>query len=165
MDHARFIRRSIELAGQAQARGDHPFGALLVDYDGDRGATVVLEALNSVSTDSDCTRHAELNLISEASRRKVAGGDGRLLTLYTSTEPCCMCCGAIYWSGLVGRVVFACSEQRLGYITDESKDAITRSIGMDVPCRETFAKTREPKIEVVGPVLEEEAAAMHAKFW
>ena len=33
-------------------------------------------------------------------------------TLYTSTEPCAMCAGAIYW-GNVRRVVFALSEEAL----------------------------------------------------
>jgi len=30
-------------------------------------------------------------------------------TLYTSAEPCCMCAGAVYWTG-IGRVVYALSE-------------------------------------------------------
>lgn len=60
-------------------------------------------------------------------------------TLYSSTEPCAMCAGAIYWSG-IGRVVFACSETRLGEIA---------GIGLNVPSREVL-QTGARRVEVVG---------------
>lgn len=76
-------------------------------------------------------------------------------TLYSSTEPCAMCAGAIYWSG-IGRVVFACSETRLGEIA---------GIGLNVPSREVL-QTGARRVEVVGPTdLEGEAAAVHKEFW
>ena len=61
----RHLRRAIELAQQSRQNGNHPFGALLVDADGE----VVLEAENTVFTEDDCTNHAELNLVRAASRR------------------------------------------------------------------------------------------------
>ena len=60
----RFARESIELARQARAAGNHPFGALLV-LDG----KVVLTAGNTVATDRDPTAHAETNLIAAALRQ------------------------------------------------------------------------------------------------
>ena len=103
----RFIRASIEVARKARDNGNHPFGALLVDEQGQ----ILLEAENTVLTDRDCTGHAETNLMRQASKTY----DRDLLarcTLYTSTEPCPMCCGAIFW-GNVRRVVYGLSEEAL----------------------------------------------------
>ncbi|MFF8311375.1 cytidine/deoxycytidylate deaminase family protein [Streptomyces lydicus] len=55
----RHLLAAIEIAGCARANGNHPFGALLADADG----SVVLEAANTVVTDSDATGHAETNLV------------------------------------------------------------------------------------------------------
>jgi len=111
--HEPFIRQCIALSEQAVRHGDESFGALLV-VDGD----VRLTAQNRVVTASDQTRHAELLVASEASRRldaaTVAGA-----TLYSSTEPCVMCCGAIYWSR-ISRVVFGCSAIELGVVAGGS---------------------------------------------
>ncbi|HVQ15246.1 MAG TPA: hypothetical protein VMS40_16705, partial [Vicinamibacterales bacterium] len=57
-------RQAIELARDARAEGNHPFGSLLTIDD-----TVVLTAKNTVFTDRDPTAHAETNLVAEAIRR------------------------------------------------------------------------------------------------
>ena len=96
------LERTVALGWEARNRGDHPFGSLLVVADGR-----VLEAHNSVVTGVDPTGHAETNLVRPAGTLDLAT---RITsTLYTNTEPCAMCAGAIYWSG-IGRVVFALSE-------------------------------------------------------
>jgi tRNA(Arg) A34 adenosine deaminase TadA len=59
------LRRALELARQARRHGNHPFGALLVDAEGN----AVLEAENTVNTDRDVTAHAETNLVRAASAR------------------------------------------------------------------------------------------------
>ena len=147
-EHEPFIRRCIALSGQAVRHGDEPFGALLV-VDGE----VRLTAQNRVVTASDPTRHAELLVASEASRRlgavKVAGA-----TLYTSTEPCIMCCGAIYWSR-IARVVYGCSAIALGVVTGGS---------LVLSSRQVFASGTR-RVDVVGPVLETEALAVHRAYW
>lgn len=61
----RHLLAAIELARRSRANGNHPFGALLVDADGE----VVLEGENTVLTAQDCTGHAETNLIRMASER------------------------------------------------------------------------------------------------
>ena len=86
--HEAFLREALALAVQAHARGDEPFGAVLVV-----GGEVVLTASNTVVRENDPTRHAELILVSEASRT-LPGGTLRAATLYASTEPCAMCAGA-----------------------------------------------------------------------
>lgn len=148
------LRRAIEIAKQARANGNHPFGALLADRDG----AILLEAENTVTTDHDCTGHAETNLMRLASRRFEASVLAQC-TLYTSTEPCAMCAGAIYW-GQVGRVVFAMSEEDLLALTGDNPENQTFSL----PCREVFARGQRPVI-VDGPALQEEARQAHAGFW
>jgi tRNA(Arg) A34 adenosine deaminase TadA len=143
----RLIRRCFELAREAVIAGSHPFGALLAH--GDR---VLLEARNTVSEDG-VTGHAELNLV----RRALADPGRDALTdctLYTSTEPCAMCAGAIYWAR-IPRVVFGCSVEGLHSVTAGT---------LRLPCRQVFAHGGRP-VEVRGPILESEALEVHRAFW
>lgn len=148
-NHDPFLREAIALSRSALDHGGEPFGSVLV-----RNGEVILRAENSVFSGHDMTNHAELNLIKLAAKTY----DAAFLadcTLYTSTEPCAMCAGAIYWSG-IGRMVFACSEARLGEIA---------GIGLDVPSRAVL-ETGTRKVTVIGPTdLREEAAAVHQDFW
>jgi tRNA(Arg) A34 adenosine deaminase TadA len=148
------LRQAIEIAASARGHGNHPFGALLADGDGG----VVLEAENTVVTGNDVTAHAELNLVREASGRlgpEVVGA----CTLYTSTEPCAMCAGAIFWSG-IGRVVFALSSATLGSVVDDPTGAST----LAVSCRDIFERGGRA-VDVVGPLIEDEALVVHEGFW
>ena len=150
----RHLSRAIELARRAREKGNHPFGALLVDDRGD----VVLEAENTVMTEMDCTNHAELNLVRTASSRLDASSLNGC-TLYTSTEPCAMCAGAIYWSG-IGRVVFSLSTAALTAIVDgDEGDSMLAVSSRDVLDR------GGRKVDVSGPHLEEEGRAVHEGFW
>jgi tRNA(Arg) A34 adenosine deaminase TadA len=149
LDH---LARAVALAREARERGDHPFGALLVTADG-----TVVEALNSVNTENDPTGHAETNLVRSAASSVEAGALASS-TLFTSTEPCAMCAGAIYWSG-IGRVVFALSEQGLAGLVGDADEPT-----LDLPCREVFARGGRP-IEVIGPVDLPDAVAVHEGFW
>ncbi|WP_433219757.1 nucleoside deaminase [Dactylosporangium sp. CS-047395] len=146
------LERAVVLAWEARDRGDHPFGAVLVTADG-----TVLEALNSVVTGADPTGHAETNLVRLAGRldRAVLAGS----TLFTSTEPCAMCSGAIYWSG-IGRVVFALSEQELARMVAEEEGIPPLSL----PAFEVFARGGRP-IRLDGPVPLPSAVAVHQGFW
>ena len=98
--HQVLMHRALDLARRARARGNHRFGALLADPSG----KVQLEAENTVVTEGDCTGHAETNLMRLACQ--ILDRDALIAaTIYTSTEPCAMCAGAIYWAG-VSQVVF-----------------------------------------------------------
>ena len=114
------LQRAVELARSAREHGNHPFGALLVTADGR-----VIEAENTVITGHDPIGHAETNLVRDAGQRlemsELAGS-----TLYTSTEPCAMCSGAIYWAG-IPEVVFALSEAALRDLVDEQEGVPTRA--------------------------------------
>jgi tRNA(Arg) A34 adenosine deaminase TadA len=149
-----FLRRSFEAGRRAVAHGNHPFGAVLVDAHG----VVLLEAENAFMPSHDGTAHAERLLCTQAAT--TYGADVlKHSTLYSSAEPCAMCAGAIYWTG-IGRVVFGLGEARLKAITGDHPENPT----LDLPCRTVFAAGQKD-IEVVGPLLEDEAAALHEGFW
>ena len=154
LDHHAFLRRSFDVARRAREHGSHPFGAILVSPAGE----VLIEAENGYLPDRDMTGHAERLLATRASTRFAADMLARC-TLYTSAEPCAMCAGAIYWSG-IGRVVFGLSERRLKTLTGNHAENPT----LDLPCRVVFAAGQR-LVEVIGPLLEEEAAALHIGVW
>src|SRR5262245_46289631 len=101
------LRRCLELARQARARGDEPFGSLLVDASG----AVRAERENTVVTTGDCTTHPELLLAGWATQHLTAAERAGAV-VYTSCEHCAMCAAASYWAGL-GRLVFALSGSQL----------------------------------------------------
>ncbi|NNC92464.1 MAG: nucleoside deaminase [Acidimicrobiia bacterium] len=147
------LRRAIEVSVAAREHGNHPFGAVLVDAAGQ----IVAEAENTVVTDRDVTAHAETNLVrrggSNRPATELAG-----FTLYSSCEPCAMCSGAIFWAG-IGRVVFALSVESLLRFFDDRPDTPINRIGS------RRLLTPGDGVEVMGPALEDEAAAAHAGFW
>jgi tRNA(Arg) A34 adenosine deaminase TadA len=149
---ASLLRAAIALSAHSRDEGNHPFATIIADASG----TVLAQAGNTHRI--DCTCHAEMNAVRIASARM----DSKLLrqaTLYSSAEPCAMCAGGIYWSG-IGRVVYALSEHRLREITGNHLENPTLSL----PCREVFRRGQRP-IEVIGPGFEDEAAAVHRGFW
>ncbi len=70
-----------------------------------------------------------------------------------------MCAGAIYWAG-IGRVVYGMSEHDLKEITGNHAENPT----LDLPCRVVF-EAGQRRVEVVGPLLVEEAKALHVGVW
>jgi tRNA(adenine34) deaminase len=146
------LRRAIGLAVAARERGDNPFGAILVGGDG----RVLAEGTNTERTDRDPTGHAETNLLREAGRvhdaATLAGA-----TLYASGEPCAMCAGAIFWSGL-GRVVYGASAGRIRELSPGPAEGPV----LRLSCREVLAAGSRPT-EVVGPALEAEAERVFAR--
>jgi tRNA(Arg) A34 adenosine deaminase TadA len=129
-DDERLLRRAIELAGQARAGGNPPFGSLLAGPDGG----VLAEDRNTTVSDADITAHPELKLARWAAR-ELDPGTAAAATMYTSCQPCPMCAGAIERSGL-GRVVFALSSEQFADLT---------------PSR------RSPPVPQEGPALFDEA--------
>ena len=124
------LRQTIALSQASKQRGRHPFAALVADRDG----KVIAEAgNNSMPPEGDPTQHAELVAVAAAAKR-LSPTELEACTLYTSAEPCCMCAGAVYWTG-VGRVVYALSEHALLGLTGDHPENPTFSL----PCREVFA--------------------------
>jgi tRNA(Arg) A34 adenosine deaminase TadA len=149
------LRKAIDVARRSREGGNHPFGSILADRDGN----VLLEQCNGFTSEGgDRTAHAERLLASRAGKAYdlefLAG-----CTMYTSAEPCAMCSGAIYWAG-IGRVVFGLSEGEMKQLTGDHPENPT----LDLPCRTVFAAGQRAT-EVVGPMLEVEAAKLHEVYW
>ena len=153
-DDVAFLRRTFDVARRAQAHGNHPFGAILVNA----GGEVLIEMENGYQPDRDATAHAERLLATQACRSHDPAALART-TIYSSAEPCAMCAGAIYWAG-IGRVVFGLSERRLKAMTGDHIENPT----LDLPCRTVFAAGQRPT-DVSGPLIEDEAAALHVGVW
>lgn len=145
----KLMARAIEIAAEARAAGNHPFGALLASPSGD----ILLEAENNVNTAKDSTGHAETNLMRKASA-ELTDEQRSTAIMYTSTEPCVMCCGAVYWTG-VRCVVYACSHEDLGRIAGPS---------LLMSAAQVFAKGHE-KVTVLGPLLNDEGIKAHDGYW
>jgi tRNA(adenine34) deaminase len=108
LDHEHFMSLALDLARAAAAEGNRPLGSLLVDGDG----KVVSQGTNRVYTDSDPTAHGEMMVIRDATRRR-GTLDLSELTLYTTLEPCPMCCWAILESN-VGCLVLGARHAAIG---------------------------------------------------
>ena len=96
-----FLSRAIELASESIREGGGPFGAIIVKED-----KIISEAFNRVVLNNDPTAHAEILAIRQASS-VLHSHELSECTLYSSCEPCPMCLGAIYWSG-IKKVVYSC---------------------------------------------------------
>ena len=147
-EHYPYIRECIRLAEESKVNGNHPFGSILV-HDG----IILLQAQNAVTTYNDIAQHPE-SILARSGASQFSPEFLADCTLYTSTEPCPMCTGAIYWSG-IGRVVFACSVEKLSEFVSDS---------LKMPSREILARG-DHHVEVIGPVLEDEASQVHVGFW
>lgn len=152
----KYLQLACEVSRRSRMNGNHPFGAILVDVDGN----ILLEAENSCETERDATGHAETNLMRMASKKY----DREFLedcTMYTTVEPCVMCSGALYWAGL-NACVYGVSEVKLLSLTDNHSDNPT----FNLDCRTVFAAGQR-EIEVRGPFpkIEEEIIAVHDGFW
>ena len=140
-----FIRRTYEIARSAVVNGNHPFGALLV-Y---KGKTIA-EFEHSAVTTRDLTKHAETGLVAVATQqfsREILSES----TLYTSTECCIMCCGAVHWAG-IPKIVF-------GTTASQARKVVGREYE-GIPCKEVFQRIN-PSVTVVGPLMEEEGLKVH----
>lgn len=103
----RFMRRAIELAELAEAKGEVPVGAVLV-----KEGKIVAEGWNESIGQHDATAHAEMQTIRKAG---LVLQNYRLLdtTLYVTLEPCPMCAGALLHSR-VKRIVFGAPDLKAG---------------------------------------------------
>jgi tRNA(Arg) A34 adenosine deaminase TadA len=150
-----WLRAAFAVARVSRDQGDHPFGAVLVGPGGGR----LMEQGNGYRAEGqDMTAHAERLLATRASKAYRPGFLADC-TMYVSAEPCAMCAGAIYWAG-IGRVVYGQSEAGLREQTGNHDENPT----LDLPCRVVFSAGQRV-VEVVGPLLEDEAAALQAGFW
>jgi tRNA(Arg) A34 adenosine deaminase TadA len=147
------LRRCLALAAKARARGDEPFGSLLVGPTGE----VLAEERNAVVTERDVTAHPELVLARWASQH-LTPEERAQSTMYTSCEHCAMCAAAHHWAG-IGRLVFALAGSQLAEMLPPGVPML------NLPAREVMARGSN-LVAVEGPCaeLEEEARAVVAGY-
>ena len=149
-----FLARTFDVARRSMDNGNHPFGAILVD----RNRNILIETENGYMPAHDGTAHAERLLATQACTT-LSPDVLSNATIYSSAEPCAMCAGAIYWAG-IGRLVYGLSEHRLRALTGNHPENPT----LDLPCREVF-RSGQRATDVIGPLLEDEAEALHQGVW
>ena len=100
-DHEHYMRIALEEAERAVAEGNTAVGSILV-----RAERIVARGHNLVTSTSDPTAHAEAVALRHAGEQ-LGHTDFSKSTLYTTFEPCPMCCGAIMASGVHTLVIGA----------------------------------------------------------
>lgn len=134
-----YMERALELAKQAQAEGDVPVGALIVDSEG----KIVSEGYNKREKEQDPMGHAELDAIQKAAKIL---GSWRLSehSLVVTLEPCLMCAGAVAHARLK-QVIFGAFDKRVGALGSKMKIQDTPGLNhrfhviggvLEEPCRE-----------------------------
>lgn len=147
------LRRCVELAAEAVAAGDFPFGSVLVAGDG----RVLAEDRNRENTMGDSTRHPEFELARWAAANMTAG-QRAAATVFTSGEHCPMCSAAHAWVGL-GRIVYVSSSGQL--------IAWLAELGVPPsPVIPLAISQVAPGLVVQGPVprLDEEVHDLHRRY-
>jgi tRNA(Arg) A34 adenosine deaminase TadA len=149
----RHLRRCVELAGDAVAAGDYPFGSVLVAGDG----TVLAQDRNREVSDGDATLHPEIKLARWAAANLTAD-ERAAATVYTSGEHCPMCSAAHAWVGL-GRIVYATSSEQLTAWLDEM--GLAALLVRPLPVQQVA-----PGVAVAGPApeLTDQVRALHRRF-
>lgn len=137
LDDKKYIKRAVQLAYEAVAAGDTPFGSLLVDEQGN----ILIEGKNTQNVDNDISAHSEMNVIKKAAKLYDRDFLSRC-TLYNSGEPCTMCAGAIFWSG-IKRVVYGISKDEVDKINNNL-------VNIKYNIHELFADIDD--VEIVGPM-------------
>jgi tRNA(Arg) A34 adenosine deaminase TadA len=150
-DDRAHLRRCVELAAEALAAGDEPFGSVLVGPDG----RVRGEDHNRVAG-GDATQHPEFALARLAAA-EMTPAERAASTVYTSGEHCPMCAAAHAWVGL-GPIVYASSAAQLtGWLAELGAPP--------APVRPLRITEVAPGVPVTGPVapFDDEVRALHRR--
>lgn len=137
-DDTYFMKKALQEAETAFEKGEIPIGAVVVVKN-----QIIARAHNLTELLNDVTAHAEMQAITAAAN--YLGGKYLInCTLYVTIEPCQMCAGALYWSQ-ISKVVYGARDLQRGCINMNTK--------------------LHPKTELLGGVLENEAAELLKKFF
>ena len=103
-DKNRFMQMAIDLSQYAlDSKCGGPFGAIIV-----KDGKIIGSGSNRITADLDPTAHGEVVAIRDACKN-IASIDLSGCEIYTSAEPCPMCCAAIYWSKI--KAVYYCNTE------------------------------------------------------
>ena len=140
--HEDFMRIALEEAVRSREEGNSGVGSIVV-----RAGEVIGRGRNLVMTDHDVTAHAETVALRDAGAATETV-DFSGCALYTTFEPCPMCCGAILLSGISTLVVGGKPAPGAGLWEGYSVEGLIDRLG------------RGSTIEVLGGVLADECAAL-----
>jgi|SRR5580704_14821321 tRNA(adenine34) deaminase len=138
------MRRALQVARAAGARGEVPVGAVAV-----RDGAILAAAGNAMERRGDATAHAEMLVLRRVAR--IVGGwrlDG--VSVYATLEPCPMCAGAMV-QARIASCVYAAADPKKG--ADGSVYDVLRN------------PRNNHRIEVVPGVGAEDAAALLQDFF
>lgn len=134
-----YMRRALDEARMAEAKGEIPIGAVIVCRD-----RIIARAHNLTETLCDVTAHAEMQAITMAAN-ELGGKYLTDCTLYVTVEPCPMCAGAIGWAQLP-RIVYGAPDEKRGF-------------------RKYAPHVMHPKAECIGGVLADECRELMQNFF
>lgn len=114
VEDARWMEYAISLAAKAEALGEVPVGAVIVN-----GGAILGEGFNQPITACDPTAHAEIIALRQAANHVQ---NYRLIdsTIYVTLEPCTMCVGALVHAR-IARLVFGTTEPKAGAVVSKSQ--------------------------------------------
>lgn len=150
-----FLRRAYVIATQARARGDRPFGALVVADD----EILVEGGSKQGASGGGALAHSEMVALNLLLHTGIARERLARATIYSSGEPCAMCAAAIFYSG-IGRVVYGLPAEAIA----AARNAQPHTAGLGLSCRQVLEAAASP-VEVVGPLLAAEGAVPHQGYW
>jgi len=144
------MQLALDEARSAEAAGEVPIGAIIVDAAGE----IIARGSNQVLRTSDPTAHAEIVALRAAGQAlanyRLLSSSGEGCTLYTTLEPCAMCAGAILHAR-VARLVYAAPDPKAG------------------ACGSVLAVMNHPRlnhqVEVASGLLAEECGALLTNFF
>jgi len=137
-DDTYFMKKALQEAEDAFAKGEIPVGAIVVIKD-----RIIARSHNLTELLNDVTAHAEMQAITAASNF-LGGKYLTNCTLYVTLEPCQMCAGALYWSQ-ISKLVYGASDDKRGF--------------------KTMGTQLHPKTEVVSGILADEASELMKRFF
>jgi tRNA(adenine34) deaminase len=142
LDHETFMRVALEEAKKAKAEGNSAVGSVIV-----RDGEIIGRGRNLVYTDNDITAHAETVAL------RLTGDELKLIdfhgcTMYTTFEPCPMCCGAILLSGVSTLVMGGRNDPASTTWTNYRVEDLIEQFG------------RSAEIEIINGVLVDECMAV-----
>ncbi|HEB58190.1 MAG TPA: tRNA adenosine(34) deaminase TadA [Gammaproteobacteria bacterium] len=141
----RWMRYALDLARRAEAEGEVPVGAVLVD----REDRLIGEGWNRPIGSHDPSGHAEILAMRDAARR-VENYRLTDTTLYVTLEPCVMCAGAMIHARI----------HRLVYGAPDAKTGAAGSVFSIVQAAE-----HNHAIEITGGILADECGTLLRQFF
>lgn len=142
--HEKYMELAIREAKKAYKNGDVPIGAIII-----KNNKIISKAFNKKQKNRNAIEHAEIIAIEKACK-KLKSWHLEECTLYTTVEPCMMCCGAIIQSRITN-LVYGTKNPKFGYV--DSLDNLLND------------KKNNHKVNVIKSIKENESRDLIVSFF